>query len=95
MPKRSQLHPQHSFFPLPTRAPAQTATASPLDVVAPAVLTDATTRPTAAKKLDVDDLPVEIVELPDGKLRMIYVLRSYGGTTVRLRATAGTTAAQR
>ena len=28
------------------------------------------------------ELPVEIVELPDGKLRMVYVLQSYGGTNV-------------
>jgi type II secretory pathway component GspD/PulD (secretin) len=36
-----------------------------------------TTRP-----LDIRSLPVTIAEMPDGKLRMIWVLRSYGGTTV-------------
>jgi hypothetical protein len=74
----------------PAGAPAQTATASPLDVVAPAVLTGATTRPTAAKQLDVDELPVTVAELPDGKLRMIWVLRSYGGTSITTAQTAGT-----
>ncbi|HZN67508.1 MAG TPA: hypothetical protein VFB66_19625 [Tepidisphaeraceae bacterium] len=29
-----------------------------------------------------EELPVEIVELPDGKLRMIWRLRSYGGSSV-------------
>ncbi len=34
------------------------------------------------RAVDMRDLPVTITELPDGKLRLIWVLRSYGGTTV-------------
>jgi len=37
------------------------------------------------------DLPVEVVELPDGKLRMVYVLQSYGGTNVDYDKNGGTT----
>jgi type II secretory pathway component GspD/PulD (secretin) len=40
----------------------------------------ATTRPMA--NYTESELPVEIVELPDGKLRMVYVLQSFGGTNV-------------
>lgn len=49
-----------------------------------------TTRP-YLPVINEDGLPVKIVELPDGKLRIIWNLRSYGGstvTTVRDMATA-------
>jgi type II secretory pathway component GspD/PulD (secretin) len=38
-----------------------------------------------------EELPVEVVELPDGKLRMIWRLRSYGGTSVAAPRNGGTT----
>jgi type II secretory pathway component GspD/PulD (secretin) len=50
--------------------------------------TGPTTRPMGAH--DDEDLPVEIVELPDGKLRMVWRLRSYGGTTVDYTKNGGT-----
>lgn len=37
------------------------------------------------------ELPVEIVELPDGKLRMVWVLQSIGGTTIKSDRNKGTT----
>jgi type II secretory pathway component GspD/PulD (secretin) len=37
------------------------------------------------------EMPVEIVELPDGKLRMVWVLQSYGGTTIKSDRNKGTT----
>jgi type II secretory pathway component GspD/PulD (secretin) len=40
----------------------------------------ATTKPKLPA--DLRDLPVTITEMPDGRRRMIWVLRSYGGTTV-------------
>ena len=52
--------------------------------------TGPTTRPMGSFGDDVD-LPVEIVELPDGKLRMIWVLQSYGGTTIKSDRNKGTT----
>jgi hypothetical protein len=30
----------------------------------------------------IEDLPVKVVELPDGKVRLIWALRSYGGSSV-------------
>jgi type II secretory pathway component GspD/PulD (secretin) len=47
----------------------------------------ATTRPKAP--IDLSDLPVTITEIPDGRLRMIWVLRSYGGTTVATKRDGG------
>jgi type II secretory pathway component GspD/PulD (secretin) len=38
-----------------------------------------------------EDLPVTVVELPDGRLRMIWQLRSYGGTNVTSARDGGTT----
>ncbi|HZZ43863.1 MAG TPA: hypothetical protein VFE58_13080 [Tepidisphaeraceae bacterium] len=38
----------------------------------------ATTKPT----LDETDLPIQQVDLPDGKIRIIWTLRNYGGNTV-------------
>jgi len=49
----------------------------------------ATTRPMA--NYTESELPVEIVELPDGKLRMVYVLQSFGGTNVDYDKNGGTT----
>ena len=40
-------------------------------------------------RLDLSNLPVTISEMPDGKLRLIWVLRSYGGTTVAAAAAGG------
>jgi type II secretory pathway component GspD/PulD (secretin) len=51
--------------------------------------TGATTRPMA--NYTESELPVEIVELPDGKLRMVYVLQSFGGTNVDYDKNGGTT----
>jgi type II secretory pathway component GspD/PulD (secretin) len=47
----------------------------------------ATTKPKAP--IDLSDLPVTITEIPDGRLRMIWVLRSYGGTTVATKRDGG------
>ena len=52
-----------------------------------AATTQPTTQPAGATRAmgsgySEADLPVEIVELPDGKIRMVYVLQSYGGTNV-------------
>ena len=52
--------------------------------------TGPTTRPMGSFGDDAE-LPVEIVELPDGKLRMIWVLQSYGGTTIKSDRNKGTT----
>ena len=41
-----------------------------------------TTRPTTQPTLDESELPVQTVTLPDGKVRLIWTLRSFGGTTV-------------
>jgi type II secretory pathway component GspD/PulD (secretin) len=62
-----------------------TQPASPLAATLPAVLT---TRPT--NKINEADLPVQIAEMPDGKLRLIWVLRSYGGTNITTAQAAGT-----
>ncbi|HEV2295656.1 MAG TPA: hypothetical protein VGR35_17545 [Tepidisphaeraceae bacterium] len=43
-----------------------------------------TTRP-----VDMRDLPVTISEMPDGRLRLIWVLRSYGGSSVAAAPAAG------
>lgn len=47
----------------------------------------ATTRPA----LDESDLPIEQVDLPDGKLRIVWTLRNYGGNTVTSAWDNGTT----
>ena len=44
---------------------------------------EATTRPTTAPALDEAELPVQSVSLPDGKVRLIWTLRSFGGSTVK------------
>jgi type II secretory pathway component GspD/PulD (secretin) len=38
-----------------------------------------------------DELPIDVVELPDGKLRMVWRLRSYGGTAVTSKPMDGNT----
>ncbi|MGB7160515.1 MAG: hypothetical protein WBD40_20790 [Tepidisphaeraceae bacterium] len=53
-----------------------------LSSLLPAVL-----RPTPA--VNLADLPVTIAEMPDGRLRLIWVLRSYGGTTVATKRDGG------
>jgi type II secretory pathway component GspD/PulD (secretin) len=41
------------------------------------------TRPAAAATTQpIEELPVKVVELPDGKVRLIWALRSYGGSSV-------------
>lgn len=63
--------------------------------------TDSTTQPTTGPATGPTtrpmgdyaetELPVEIVELPDGKLRMVWVLQSIGGTTIKSERNKGTT----
>jgi Flp pilus assembly secretin CpaC len=36
----------------------------------------------AATTQPIEELPVKVVELPDGKIRLIWALRSYGGSSV-------------
>lgn len=48
----------------------------------------ATTRPAT---LDESDLPIEQVDLPDGKIRILWTLRNYGGNTVTSAWDGGTT----
>src|SRR3954469_54261 len=50
--------------------------------------TGPTTRPMGSTDAE---LPVEIVELPDGKLRLVWVLQSIGGTSVKTDRNKGTT----
>lgn len=38
--------------------------------------------PTTRPVLDESDLPIQQVDLPDGKIRIIWTLRNYGGNTV-------------
>lgn len=72
------------------------AEVQPLDVAPAAKAASATTRPTAAAAtaaqpaatqpavvLNEADLPAEIIPLPGDKVRIIWNLRSYGGTTVK------------
>ena len=44
--------------------------------------TQPSTQPAPLATLNEDELPVKVIELPDGKLRMIWILRSYGGSNV-------------
>jgi type II secretory pathway component GspD/PulD (secretin) len=39
-------------------------------------------KPASATTQPIEDLPVKVVELPDGKVRLIWALRSYGGSSV-------------
>jgi type II secretory pathway component GspD/PulD (secretin) len=38
----------------------------------------------------IEDLPVKVIELPDGKVRLIWALRSYGGSSVTTSRDANT-----
>lgn len=40
--------------------------------------------------LDESELPVQVINLPDGKVRLIWTLRNYGGTTVKSTRDAAT-----
>jgi hypothetical protein len=64
---------------------------SPLALnVSPA--TQPATQPTIPMhQIDEADLPVTVVELPDGRLRIIWNLHSYGGTNVSSTRDGGTT----
>lgn len=49
------------------------------------------TRPsTIPLVLDEGDLPIQTINLPDGKIRLIWTLRNYGGTTVKSARDAAT-----
>jgi len=49
----------------------------------PAATRPSTTQPSLLQVLNEADLPVQTVNLPDGKVRLIWTLRSYGGTSVK------------
>ena len=59
---------------------------------AAAAATQAATQPTEMSKplTPINELPVHIVDLPDGKVRIIWTLRSYGGSVVTSARDAGT-----
>jgi type II secretory pathway component GspD/PulD (secretin) len=42
-----------------------------------------TTQPTGSLALNESELPVQTVDMPDGKVRLIWTLRSFGGATVK------------
>jgi type II secretory pathway component GspD/PulD (secretin) len=42
-----------------------------------------TTQPTGSVALNESELPVQTVDMPDGKVRLIWSLRSFGGATVK------------
>jgi type II secretory pathway component GspD/PulD (secretin) len=65
---------------------AQAPTTQPVDRT---VVTTQPSRP--AEDISEQDLPVTVVELPDGQIRMIWHLRSYGGTMVSAERDGGTT----
>ena len=66
----------------PTTQPAaQTAAAAEQPTTAPAV----------AAPVPEEELPVQVVDLPGDKLRMIWTLRSYGGAGVTTKRDGGTT----
>ncbi len=74
---------------LPSDAGAATQPAGTLDVVtskgkgfAPTTALRGIPATQPLLPVNVADLPVTIAEMPDGRLRLIWVLRSYGGTTV-------------
>jgi hypothetical protein len=50
-----------------------------------------TTRPMGSMVMPESEMPVEIVELPDGKLRIVWVLQSIGGTSIKTDRNKGTT----
>lgn len=61
------------------------------DEASHAIAQSATTRPAATQPaLDESELPVQIINQPDGKVRMIWTLRSYGGSTVKSTRDAAT-----
>ena len=68
---------------------APTTALSPTTMPATPVMPAATAMTLRPARLDLSNLPVTISELPDGKLRLIWVLRSYGGTTVAAAAAGG------
>ena len=49
-----------------------------------------TPQPATMPSLDESELPVQVIDLPDGKVRMIWTLRSYGGTMVESARDAAT-----
>jgi type II secretory pathway component GspD/PulD (secretin) len=53
--------------------------------------TGPTTRPMGSMSVPESEMPVEIVELPDGKLRIVWVLQSIGGTSIKTDRNKGTT----
>jgi type II secretory pathway component GspD/PulD (secretin) len=56
----------------------------PHDAEARAAANNPATRPGATQPaFDEGDLPIQTINLPDGKVRIIWSLRSYGGTTVK------------
>ena len=71
--------------PTPTPAPGAPATTQPTTQPAPQpngtakVLAPFIMRPTYVE----EDLPVKIVELPDRRIRIIWALQNYGGSTVK------------
>jgi len=68
---------------------APTTALSPTTMPATPVMPAATAMTLRPARLDLTNLPVTISEMPDGKLRLIWVLRSYGGTTVAAAAAGG------
>jgi type II secretory pathway component GspD/PulD (secretin) len=44
----------------------------------------------AAEPIAEEDLPVDIVDLPNGKIRMIWILRNYGGTNISFKPNGST-----
>lgn len=73
-------HPRRRPATQPAVAPAPPAVATTQPGIATTQPAYPTTRPTLV--IDETDLPVQTVELPDGKLRVIWALRNMGGTTV-------------
>ncbi len=49
----------------------------------PAATRPSTTQPSLLQVLNEADFPVQTVNLPDGKVRLIWTLRSYGGASVK------------
>ena len=62
------------------------ATAATTRVAAAATQSIAATQPLTP----IEDLPVHLVNLPDGKVRIIWTMRSYGGSTVTAKRDGGT-----
>lgn len=50
---------------------------------APVASRPSTTQPSILQTLNEAELPVQTVNLPDGKIRLIWTLRSYGGPVVK------------